>query len=276
MNCKIDSELMAIHFAAINLYNRETEFLKANPSSVASINATSFLAEQVTIFANSILFLLEDDRQPLNVPAALLRTCLEAQARANLIVAATGAEREQRASEFTQLRDAGHKYYETLAMQMTKDFAPNSSNSLPRNLPYLPHIIRMMADTDTSKLQELKKQYKRMSDKWNYGEVIGKDKLSDPVWLNRSEAQRLQPELYLRYVNLCAFVHSDPASTALALNMLPISVAYTSVMAQIIGVLCFFTALGKEKDTDLINLKKRFIAFDVNEKTLPKKDLPPT
>ena len=275
MNSKIDPELMAIHFAAISLYNRETSSLKANPSTAASINATSFLAEQVTIFANSVLFLLEDDRQPLHVPAALLRTCLEAQARANHIVAATGVEREQRASEFTQLRDAGHKYYETLAIQMTKDFAPNSSNSLPRDLPYLPHIDRLIADTDTSNLRELKKQYKRMSDKWNYGEVIGKDKLSDPVWLNRSEAQRLQPELYLRYVNLCAFVHSDPASTALAPNMSPLSVTYVAVMAQIIGVLCFFTALGKEKDADLVNLKKSFIAFDVNEKILPKKDLPP-
>jgi hypothetical protein len=93
--------------------------------------------------------------------------------------------------------------------------------------------------------------------------------------LNRSEAQRLQPELYLRYVNLCAFVHSDPASAALASNISPLSVTYTAVMAQIIGVLCFFTALGKEKDLDLINLKKRFIAFDVNEKILPKKNLPP-
>jgi hypothetical protein len=274
MNSKIDPELMAIHFAAINLYNRETTFIKANPSSVASINATSFLAEQATIFANTVLFLLEDDRQSINVPAALLRTCLEAQARANHIVAATGAEREQRANDFSQLRDAGHKYYETLAIQMTKDFAPDSSNCLPRNLPYLPHINRMIANTDTSNLQELKKQYKQMSDKWNYGEVIGRNKLSDPAWLNRSEAQRLQPELYLRYVNLCAFVHSDPASTASALQMSPVSLTYTAIMAQIIGVLCFFTALGKEKDSDLINLKKRFIAFDVNEKILPKKDLP--
>jgi hypothetical protein len=74
--------------------------------------------------------------------------------------------------------------------------------------------------------------------------------------------------------NLCAFVHSDPASTASALQMSPVSVTYTAIMAQIIGVLCFFIALGKEKDSDLINLKKRFIAFDVNEKILPKKDLP--
>jgi hypothetical protein len=173
MNSKIDPELMAIHFAAINLYNRETSYIKANPSPVASINATSFLAEQVTIFANAVLFLLEDDRQALNVPAALLRTCLEAQARANHIVAATGTEREQRANEFTQLRGAGHKYYETLAMQMAKDFAPNSTNSLPRDLPYLPHIYRLIANADTSNLHELKRQYKRMSDKWSYGEVIG-------------------------------------------------------------------------------------------------------
>ena len=72
MNSKIDPELMAIHFAAIDLYNRETAFIKADPSSVASINAKSFPAEQATIFANPVLFLLDDDRQRINVPAALL------------------------------------------------------------------------------------------------------------------------------------------------------------------------------------------------------------
>ena len=32
------------------------------------------------------------------------------------------------------------------------------------------------------------------------------------------------------------------------------------------AVLCFFVALGKEKDQDLLNLKKNLIAFNVNEK----------
>jgi hypothetical protein len=36
------------------------------------------------------------------------------------------------------------------------------------------------------------------------------------------------------------------------------------------AVLCFFVAFGKEKDQDLVNLKKNLIAFNVNAKTLPR------
>jgi hypothetical protein len=275
MNSPVDAELKQLHIAAMNLYNRETAYLHSNPTSIVSINAVNFLAGQATTFADSALFLMEDARQPLNAPAALLRTCLEAQARANHIIAVVGKEREQRANELQQLMHVGHDYYVTMSIQMTKDFAPNASNSLPRNIPYLPHIKRLTDSIDTSKLKTLEKQYKLLGQNWSYSKVIGRKELLDPVWQNRSEAQRLQPELYVRYIQLCAFVHSDPASLKLAQLLTPLSVAYTAVMAEIVALLCFFVALGKEKDQDLFNLKKRFIAFDPNEKILPKKDLPP-
>jgi hypothetical protein len=80
MNSPVDTELREIHITAMNLYNRETAHLQSNPTSIVSINAVNFLASQATTFADTALFLMEDTRQPLNVPAALLRTCLEAQA----------------------------------------------------------------------------------------------------------------------------------------------------------------------------------------------------
>ena len=97
MNDAVDQELKSIHHAALLIYNRETLHIRSNPTSVHSINATNFLAGQATIFADAALLLMEDARQPLNVPAALLRTCLEAQARANHIIAAKGKAREDRA-----------------------------------------------------------------------------------------------------------------------------------------------------------------------------------
>jgi hypothetical protein len=275
MNSPVNTQLKEIHIAALNLYNRETAHLQSNPTSIVSINAVNFLAGQATTFADSALFLMEDARQQLNAPAALLRTCLEAQARANHIIAVAGREREQKANELLQLMNVGHDYYVTMSIQMTKDFAPDASNSLPRNLPYLPHIKRLTDSIDTSKLKALEKQYKLLGQNWSYSKVIGRKELLDPVWQNRSEAQRLQPALYVRYIQLCAFVHSDPASLKLAPLLTPLSVVYTAVMAEIAAVLCFFVALGKEKDPDLLNLKKDFITFDVIEKTLPKKDLPP-
>src|SRR5271154_3995964 len=111
MNPDIDPEHRAIHFDVLNIYNRETTLIRSKPTSVDSINATNFLAGQATIFADAALVLMEDARQPLNVPAALLRTCLEAQARCNHIIGAVGQERENRASELVQLMHCGHEYY---------------------------------------------------------------------------------------------------------------------------------------------------------------------
>jgi len=276
MNTVLDPELKAIHNAALNLYNRETLLIKSHPTSTVSINATNFLAGQANVFADSALFLMEDPRQSLNPAAALLRTCLEAQARANHIIAVAGEEREQRAHEFLTLMNVGYEYYETMAIQMTKDFAPDASNSLPRDLPYLPAIKRLVESTDTSNLNALKKQYNQMNSNWSYVKVIGREKFLDPTWQNRSETQRLQPELYLRYVQLCAFVHSNPASLKLAVLFSPLSVGYIAVMAELAAVLCFFVALGKERDHDLLNLKTNLIAFNVNENILPSKDLPPS
>ena len=85
MNSPVDSRLKEIHIAVLNLYNRETIHLQSKPTSVVSINAANFLAGQATAFADAALFLMEDASQPLNAAAALLRTCLEAQARANHI-----------------------------------------------------------------------------------------------------------------------------------------------------------------------------------------------
>lgn len=266
----VDPELKAIHIAVHNLYNRETTFIQSNPTSTASINGTNFLARQAILFADAALYLMEDVRQPINAAAALLRTCLEAQARANHIIAVTGEEREQRAGEFLQLMNVGHEYFETLGIQMTKDFAPDVSNTLPRDLPYLAALKPLVDKCDTSNLKELKSQYKTLRDNWRYDIIIGRGRL-DPAWQNRSDAQRLQPELDYRFITMCAFVHSDPASLKLAPT--PLSVAYIAVTAEVVAVSCFFVALGKEKDQDLLNLTKSLKAFNVNEKTLPSNDL---
>jgi hypothetical protein len=198
VNTVVDPHLKAIHIAALNLYNRETLLIQSNPTSTASINATNFLARQATIFADAVLFLMEDARQPLNSAVALLRTCLEAQARANYIIAVAEEERERRANEFLQLMNVGHDYNKALAIQMMKDFGTDPSKFLPRELPYLPAIRLLLKNTDTSNLKALKSQYDKMSGKWSYGKVIGREQLLDPIWQKRSEAQSLQPGLYLR------------------------------------------------------------------------------
>ena len=125
-----------------------------------------------------------------------------------------------------------------------------------------------MDKCDTSNLKTLKSKYKALSGKWSYGKIIERGKFSDPVWQNRTEPQRLQPELDLRYITMCVFVHCDPASLKLAPT--PMSLAYIAVIAEVAAVLCFFVAFEKEKDQDLINLKKNLIAFNVNAKTLPR------
>jgi hypothetical protein len=273
-NDPVDPELKAIHQAVFDIYNRETMAIKAHPTTVVSIKATNFLAGQATMFADAALILMEDTRQPLNVPAALLRTCLEAQARANHIVGVTGQAREDRASELEQLMKLGHDYYETLVIKLFKDYSADESTFQPRDRPYLPALKATFGKTDTSKLKVLKKQYEEMNRNWAYGKVVERDKFGDPKALSRSEAQPLQPMLNLVYTQCCAFVHSDPASLAHSQLLTRIDVAYNLVLAEVISIMCFSTALGKHRDQDLMNIKKRIMAFDVNEKILPKKTLP--
>jgi hypothetical protein len=270
----VDPDLKAIHFATVQLYNREAAILKSTPTSVVSINATYFLAEQATTFADAALLLMEDARQPLNVPAALLRTCLEAQAKANHIIALTGNEREKRADEFRQLMEVGFDYYELLTIQWYKDIAADESKILRRDQPYLPQLKATLGKIDTSKLKTLKKQYDQLNGNWGYGRVVERDKFKHPIALGRSEAQPLQPGLNLIYIQCCAFVHSSPAVIHHKQVLSPVDVAYSAVLAEFLAVLCFFVALGKQSDKDLLHLKARIIAFDVNDRILPKKDLP--
>ena len=274
MNEAVDPELKAIHHAVMNIYNRETAILLAKPNSLNSINATNFLAGQATIFADSALFLLEDYRQPLNVPCALLRTCLEAQARANHIIAASGSKRESLANEFVKLTHISHEFYEKRVNEVSKEMIPDESKLLPRDRAYFAALKTHLWNTDTSNLKTLKKEYDEINRKWNYGAVTEREKFGDPASLRRSEAQPLQPGLHLAYLQCCAFVHSDPAALKHQHLLTPVGVAHTLVLAEVISVLCFFVALGKEKDLDLINVKKRIIAFDINERVLPKKSLP--
>jgi hypothetical protein len=271
----VDAELRTIHLSILNLYNRETQAIKSQPTSKSSVNVVNFLAGQAVMFADSALILLEDSRQPVNVPAASVRTCLEAQARANHIIAAKGKERERLAAELELLMKIGHEYYELMGIKMAKVMSPNSGNSQPRDLPYVPHIQKLFKDTDTSKVSKLEKQYRELSRNWGYTKIVGKDKFFDKTWMSRSEAQQLQGELYLRYTWMCAFVHCDPTSIRLTPILTPLSVAYTAVMAEITALLCFFIALGKEQDPDFVAVKKQFIAFDVCGKILPREMLPP-
>jgi hypothetical protein len=274
MNPEIDPEHRAIHLEVLNIYNRETTIIKSKPTSVDSINATNFLAGQATIFADAALILMEDARQPLNVPAALLRTCLEAQARANHIIAVKGEERESRAKELVQLMHVGHDYYVKSCIQLMKDSILDESKLLPRDRPYFPAMKSKLGTIDTSNLEALKKQYKQISNNWTYGKVIERDKFGDSISMNRSEAQPLQPVLNLAYMQSCAFVHCDPASIHHGQILTTIGLAHALVLAEIIAVMSFFTALGKEQDQDFVNIKKRFKALDVNEMILPKIDLP--
>ncbi len=270
----VDFELKEIHQAAITLYNRETTILQSKPTSLDSINATNFLAGQAIKFGDAALILMEDLTQPLDVPNALLRTCLEAQARANHIIAVTSKDRESRANELIQLMDKGHDYYEKQCIQLSKEMLSDESKLMPRDRPYLASLKSVLWKTDTTNLKKLKKQYEELNRKWSYGKVVDKDKFSDPASLKRSEAQPLQPGLHLAYLQSCAFVHSDPASIKHAQLVTKVGVTHTIVLAEVIAIACFFLALGKEKDPNLVEVKRRLIAFDINERVLPKEHLP--
>ena len=63
-------------------------------------------------------------------------------------------------------------------------------------------------------------------------------------------------------------MHSDPAALKRLVN--PVILAHKLVLAEVISITCFFAALGKEDDQDLINIKMRAFRFDVNKKNASK------
>src|SRR3989442_6923749 len=74
--------------------------LGENPTNAQ--NACHFLANVTVLNADAAILLADAERFP---PAmSLLRTCLEAQARANYIVNLDTSEREQKARDFNNLR----------------------------------------------------------------------------------------------------------------------------------------------------------------------------
>ena len=274
MNDAVDPELKAIHGNLLEIYNRDTVAVKARASHPVSVRATSFLAGQATMFADAALILMEDVRQPINIPAALLRTCLEAQARANHIIAVTGQLREGRATELEELMKVGHEYYETLVIKQYQDISHDESKFEPCDRAYLPALKSTLGKVDTSKLKALGKRYKNLSRDWGYATVVERDKFGDPKALSRSEAQPLQPGLNLLYIQCCAFVHSDPASIAHTQLLSRVDLEYHLVLTELIAIMCFLTTLGKETDQEFVNLKLRIKTFDVKERILPKKTLP--
>lgn len=273
MNEVVDPELKQIHHAIMGIYNRETAILKIHPTTIDSINTTNFLTGQAIKFGDAALILMEDANQPLDVPAALLRTCLEAQARANHVIAASGNDRENRAHELVELMHKSHNYYEKQCIQLSKETIPNEESLLPRDRAYFSAMKKFLFSVDTSDLKTVKKEYEELNRKWGYSAVIEKQKFNDPVVMRRSEAQALQPALHLTYLQSCAFVHSDPATLQHAQRMTKVGLTHAIVLAEALSVLGFFTALGKEKDQDLVDIKKRIIGFDINERVLPKEHL---
>jgi hypothetical protein len=269
---ELDPQLIEIFDAAVDLYNRETKLLESATESSASINATHFLARQAFQFATAALSLMEDARQPLFPAAALLRTCLEAQARANHIVAATGEDREKLATEFFDMLTAGRDYYEVLTADWYKKFGSEVPALLSKDKRILEAIQAKIEKIDTSQLKNLRAKHQKLSSEWSYATVIGRDKMTDPNWQMRTGPQGIQPSLYLHYVQYCSFVHCDPTSLRFEGKLNVLAEGHCAVLAAFSALTSFMTALGKCADPKFQEIRKAMVAFSVPlvQKTLRK------
>jgi hypothetical protein len=273
----LDPQLLEIFEAVVNLYNRENKLLESATESSASINATHFLVRQAIMFADAALFLMQDENQSLIPAAALLRTCLEAQARANHILGSTGEEREKLAAEFLDMMTTGDAYYRLLLAEWFKNWEADVAKTLSNYEPVLATIRERAGKVDTSPLKELRKKYQGLGRKWGYATVIGRDKLTDPEWQKRTGPQGIQPSLYLLYTQYCSFVHSDPTSLKHESKLNVLSEGHAAVLAAYSALTSFMTALGKAADADYQKIRQAMIAFQLVPKTLriaPKSPAP--
>ena len=267
----LDAKLLAFYRSSLTLYNREVQMVDSAGVRQASVRATGFLARHTFAFADGAILLAAQDC--LMPATALLRTCLEAQARANHIVAAKDEEREQRATDYLQLMKLGRDYCVLRIAQTAKDFpvdAPGLSEEEQRQFQQIrSHFHRM----DTTELPDVKDQYENLNREWSYGKVVGPRQFKDLNWQNRTPMQKMQPALHLQYLDCCAFVHADPTAHVLEKSITVLTVTYSTIACLVSALTSFFEAIGKSKDTELSGLVDALSRYPLNSKQLQARAL---
>lgn len=232
---------------AKEMQNRELQFPR-------SFRVCGFLTRRALMFADAAMILAD---KGLLVPAhALLRTCIESQARAYSIVSYPVDQREVKAEELLKLIELGRaKSFETI-LETVEGRRGDLGEALAivQNLRKAEPEARMREIIDRVKAESpsesIHRRAKNLRDRWTYGTLrmqrrqFGKN----APYLRIME---MQPTFDLYYEQSCSAVHSDPSSTVFEEVTNTAHIVQYAVASTLSAVSCLLIVMGRDNDDGL-------------------------
>jgi len=202
MNCdtsKFDQRLLGFWWTAKDIYNKALKSPSEEVSKLTSVQIASFLVVHSFRFSEaSLLLAANDDILPA---VALMRTAIEAQARANHLISFAGKAREDKATELFLLDEISRRYYAGSMMKSISSLKIDWANIFHWTPEARAQVSKWLAEFDVAKHEELRKERLKLRHEWDwdYRTVIGRKSFDDPQWNTRTPFQRIQQSLAISF-----------------------------------------------------------------------------
>jgi|ERR1017187_5056402 hypothetical protein len=255
MNCdtsRFDQKLLGVWGAARDIYNEAVKSPSEEVSKLDSVKVTSFFVQHSYRFADASLMLAAND--DILPAVALMRTAIEAQARANHLISFNGQEREDKAAELFRLLELSRKYYAGLMLKSVISVKIDWANVFHWPPETRTQITKWLTEFDASKLKTLRDEREKVGGKWSYGAVIGRKSFGDAQWNLRTPIQRLQQSLDISFALGSSAIHPDLMSSFTEKMVSTHEIMSDATAVAVCVVYCYLAAIGKQDDSNFNQL----------------------
>lgn len=250
MHCdtsKFDQKLLGFWCTAKDIYNNVVEKSRSEEiSKLDSVKITTFFVVHSFRFAEASLMLAAND--DILPAVALMRTAIEAQARANYLISFNGQERESKAAELFKLLELSRKFYAGQMMESVRSVNIDWANVFHWTPEAREQITKWLAEFDATKQETIRKERETVRHKWDYGKVIGRKSFSNAQWNSRTPFQRIQQSLAISYEFGSSAIHPDLMSYYTEKMHSAHEILFDAAAVAVCVVSCYLVAIGKQDD----------------------------
>jgi len=244
---KFDQKLLGFWCAARDIYNEAVKSPSEEVLKLNSVKIASFFVQHSYRFSDASLMLAAND--DILPAVALMRTAIEAQARANHLISFTGQERESKAAELFRLFELSRKYYAGLMMKSVSSVKIDWANVFEWPPETRAQITKWLGEYDVSKLGTLRKEREKLGRKWSYAEVIGRKSFGDAQWNSRTPIQRLQQSLDISFALGSSAIHPDLMSHLTEKMISAHEIMSEATAVAVCVVYCYLVTIGRQNDS---------------------------
>ena len=250
MSCdtsRFDQKLLGFWCAGRDIYNVAVRSHSEEVLKLDSVKVASFFVQHSYRFADASLMLAaNNDVLPA---AALMRTAIEAQARANHLVSFNGREREDKAAELFRLFELNGKRFANLLKKSVRGAA--KVQGCPVRVR---KVIEGSVAEPAAEAKSLREERRSLEGKWGYGAVIERQFFGDAKKNSRTPFQQIQQTLDIAY-NLGSFALHPDLMSLQAEKMLSTNeiMEYAAAVAVCV-VHCYLVTVGMQNDPQFNHL----------------------